>query len=131
MSWIIRNLLKNRETTKASAIRNNDLYNDSYNDLLSIELMIEKLKKLGSLTADDMDIIEHVAYGNSLRSKVSPDGKQKDAISRRFIKICEMIAVSLGGHFTDDGYMDMITNKFNLTEAQQDKMRSYMKIKRN
>lgn len=51
----------------------------------------------------------------------------RQALARQFYAICDRIAYSLGGEFTDEGYITYMQKKHKLTYAQVEKMKKYMK----
>jgi hypothetical protein len=124
MSWIIQSTLNKRIEIKTKP----DLESDEYNDLLLIEKAIEELGLKGVLSADDMGIINFFSEG-----KLPADAKELDkyrtTVVGRYDMICERIAFYLGGYFTNDGYIDYMVEKYNLTEEQENKLREFIRSK--
>jgi hypothetical protein len=104
----------------------NLLDDDDYNDLLIIEKKIKDLYSNGLLTDEELELIEHVSDGKPLNQVGTEINKSRLTMARKFYAITNRIAQSLGGYFTDEGYLDYMQNKYNLTEEQVDAARNYM-----
>lgn len=101
-------------------------YQDDYNDLLIIEKKIKELYEKGLLDDEDLEIIEHVSDGKPMNEVGLEVKKSKLILAKRFYAICNKIAYSLGGQFTDEGYLDYMQEKYNLAEEEIEVMRKHM-----
>lgn len=129
MSWYVKNIIKSRLTIRNSAGKANDIENDLYSDLLAVEKAIEDLDAGGMFTKDDMDILNHVALGNSMYTAESQLGMKKSMLYYRFGQLCDRISFYLGGHFTDDGYLQYMVDKYKLSEQQIEHVKKVMTYK--
>lgn len=119
MSWIVQSLIMNREVLKEEK----NIESDEFNDLLMVERAIHELEAKGLLTEDDMQIIG-VVSGYVDESSL---GMSKETFNKRFSIICERIAYSIGGYFTDEGFLAYMKNKHKLSEEKVQKMRDFIK----
>lgn len=150
MSWIVQYHLNNRDTIEGSAssgyhditsIRipvsvaidddeldtdtlggQNDLRIDSdqFNDLMLIDKAIKEMRAGGLLGDEELSCIDRM-------SDVNVSKAERYQISKSFSEVCEKIAQFMGGYFTDDGYLDYMSNTYGLDEDQINKLRRYIK----
>ena len=119
MSWIIRTLLNNKETIKENSYNSGDV-GDDFDDLVLIERAIKKLRSLNLISEDDIMLLDS-SY------KIGKTKSQKGLIEKKKSKIYERVAYYLGGYFTDEGYINYLSDKYNLTEDQIEIARLYIK----
>lgn len=119
MSWITESLLNNREQIKSEG----DINSDEFNDLLAVEEAIENLRKQDRLSDEDLVILG--IFPDPITNKRTKNEKQ--TIYKKRAALCERIAFYLGGYFTDEGYLDYVSKKHNLSEQQVERLRKYMK----
>lgn len=117
--------MKNKLTLKTES----DFESDQYNDLLVIEKKIDELYNLGLISDDEISLIEYISDGKPLVKSMDGFGKNRISLGRDVLKLCNKIAFFAGGYFTDDGYIEYMRKKYNLTEEQVNKMSQYMKSK--
>lgn len=125
MSWIVEHLLKNRVSIRTES----DIDSDEFNNLIVVERKIEDLRASDLLTDLDMLIIEAVGDGKPLKELEEVIGRDKITISKSFVQVCERIGFSLGGYFTDDGFLSNLRDTYNLTPNQVSHIISHMKGK--
>lgn len=123
MAWYVQNLLKNRIEIKSKA----DLESDEYNDLIVMEKKIEDLFEAGIISKNEMLIIQYIQDGKPVSNSKKDFGKNRISLTKNFGKLCNKIAFYIGGTFTDDGYVDYMKTKYNLTDEQVEIMIDYMK----
>lgn len=123
MSWIVQSLLNKRTEIKSTG----DIESDDFNDLLMIEDAVTELHSKGVLTNEDLDIIKFFGDGG-MQSEIKEEfDKYRTTIIRKYNAICERIAFFLGGTFTNDGYIDYMVTKYNLSEEQEKLLRDFIK----
>ena len=122
MSWIVQSLLNKRSEIRAQS----DINSDEFNDLMVIERAIKELHNKGLLTSYEMAILKHVSDGNSAWRASETLGKDRDTVGKDYQRLCERVAFYLGGYFTNDGYIDYMTQKYKLNEEQVETMRAYI-----
>jgi len=125
VSWYVSSLLKNSLSIKTDS----DFESDQYNDLLVIEKKIDELYKLGLISDDEIRLIEYISDGKPLVNSMDGFGKNRISSAIQFNKLCNKIAFFAGGYFTDDGYIEYMRRKYNLTDEQVNRMSQYMKSK--
>lgn len=116
MSWIVASLLNDRERIKSEG----DLDSDDFNDLLLIEKAIETLAREKRLSKDELIII------GFLHGTVE---MERHVIAKKRQQICQRIGYYLGDYFTDEGYLDYMQIKHNLTDEQVETLRKYINSK--
>lgn len=103
---------------------------DEYNDLVAVENAIETLAKMGKISNKEMDILAMTGSGETVSMIASREkGKRDWSLSRKYEQVCDRIAFYLGGYFTDEGYLDYMKIKYNLTESSINALRQYMSSK--
>lgn len=123
MSWLVKNLIKNRLQIHEQS----ELDSDNYNDLLVVEKKIEELYNNNILSKRDIEILSFISEGNIVSNKINKFNVERHLLSKEFSSICDRIAFYLGGYFTDDGYMNYMKNKYKLSELSVERMKDYMK----
>lgn len=151
MSWYIRNLIQNSDLIRASIYNeyevSSNLFFDSpdelveftlrmdinfeddqYSDLLIVEKKIKELYESQVLAKKELDILIGVSDGKSLIDLEGIVGMNRNTIAKILNSTCEKIAFILGGDFTDYGYLERMTQKYNLNEEQVKNLKEYMGI---
>ena len=122
MSWIVETLLRNR-----GKIRSNiDITSDEYSDLLMVESAVTSLYKAGAITDDDIDLMDALADGGSLKDVGAILNKAGETVGRKVGYLCNLIAYKLGGNFTDDGYLQEMAETHKLSVDDVEILRSHM-----
>lgn len=122
MSWIVQHLLKNKVQIRTLS----DPSSDEYNDLLVLESKIAELRRKKLLTERDLSIIEAVSDGSPLSALEDSVGVTRLTIARSFENICERLAYTLGGYFTDDGFLENLRKEYKLSNEDLEKVKNQM-----
>lgn len=125
MSWYLNSLLRNKIEIRSSS----DIESDEFNDLIVIEKKIKELHEDNIISDQEMLLLKYVEDGKPLVNSKEGFGKNRISLTRDFNNLCNKIAFYVGGYFTDDGYVDYMKTKYNLTDEQVEKMLNYMKSK--
>lgn len=145
MSWRVETLLRNRNKIRLDAealLTNNDVNItvghrmptddsldsfDDFNDLLLVEKCIKELSSAGMLSQKDLYIINAVSGGDPIVSTAMSVKMGRLTFSKKFKDICNRISYVLGGPFSDDGFVDELAIRCNLTEEETRIAKDYMK----
>lgn len=95
-----------------------------YEDLLSVEICMKDLFKKGLLNEQDIKIIWLVSCGfniNEISSKLSLNYK---SVLNSYLSTLGKVAFALGGKFTDEGFCEYISDKFELSDDSEKTLRS-------
>jgi len=125
MSWIVQTLLRDRYKIRLAP----DFDSDEYHDILLIESTIDNLEIEGVFSSRDVEILYSISEGVSLKDVGELIGKTDNTVYKYFVRLCEVIGYSLGDEFTDEGYLEMMREKYNLTDVQLSAMNDYMNSK--
>ncbi len=106
-----------------------DIESDDYNDLLVIEKKLEDLHTAGIVSDQELLLIKYVEDGKPMVNSKEDFGKNRISMANDFNNLCNKIAFYVGGYFTDEGYMDYMRTKYNLTEEEVQRGIDYMKSK--
>jgi hypothetical protein len=122
MSWRVENLLINREMIKAEQ----NLDSDDYNDLLLVEKKLNELYSLGYIEEKDLKVIDVYLKCLNLEKAQEILGMSRLTVSKIFTTVCERIGMYLGYSFTDEGFIEHMSNKYNLNEEQIKRLRLFI-----
>lgn len=125
MAWYLQILLKNKVEIKSKS----DINSDEYNDLIVVEKKIEDLYNAGIVSKNELSLIDYMEDGKPIVNSKKSFGKNRMSVAKDFRNLCSKIAFYIGGIFTDEGYIDYMKTKYNLTDEQVIKMRDYMESK--
>lgn len=125
MSWIVQRLLMDSPRIRET----HDMDSDEYNDLLIIEKKINDMKKRSLITPVESTILSYIVQGYLLDDIENFCGISRETISKIFKSLCEKISYSIGGEFTDDGYIEEIAKRNRLTDQEQDILKNFMSSK--
>lgn len=125
MAWYTQILLKNRVDIKSKS----DINSDEYNDLIIVEKKIDDLYNAGIISNSEMSLINYMEDGKPIVNSKKSFGKNRMSLAKDFGNLCNKIAFYIGGIFTDEGYIDYMKTKYNLTDEQVGKMQDYMESK--
>lgn len=106
-----------------------DFESDEYNDLLVVEKKIKDLHEAGIISDQELLLLQYVEDGKPMSDSKEGFGKNRISLSIDFNNLCTKIAFYIGGYFTDEGYVDYMKNKYNLTDEQVNSLLDYMKSK--
>ena len=135
MAWYVESLILDRERIKQKALKGVSVidYMDSsspFNDLLLVEKAIAEL--YGKLGIDEIHIavLQALSDGDSLVDMAKHKDIDVNMLIKHFFTACNKIAYELQGHFTDAGYVQYMSNKYDLDKQQVKKMLRYMQKSR-
>ena len=140
MGWYVEQLLLDRDVIREAIRETNDInclemvddyiaYNvdsDTYCDLLSVEMELSRLIKKGLISGLDLQVLNSILEGTPF-SVIGAElnlGSKRLSVNGIFKKICNGIAFVLGEHFTNDGYINYLQNKYDLNQDNIDKIKS-------
>jgi len=153
MSWYVEFLLLNREVIRSSIYEDNSikdfidmppgelidedididsvvpllkLDDDTYNDLLDVERVYNKLYTDKLLHNSEIESLKYLLISKTLRNASKESGLSRITITNNFRTLCNKIAYSLGGYFTNDGYIEYLVDKYNLNNEQIKKLERYI-----
>jgi len=122
MSWIVQRRLMDTE-----AIREvNDIDSDDYNDLLIIEKKIKEMRGQDFITNLEFKILTLIQSGYLFGDIETIIDVGRDTVSKIFKNVCERIAYSLGGEFTDEGFIKEVADRHRLTEEDTTILEEFM-----
>jgi len=139
MGWYVEQLLLDREVIREAIKETSDvnclemvddyiLYNvdsDTYCDLLSVEMELSRLIKRGLISGLDLQVLNSILKGKPF-SVIGIElnlGSKRLSVDGIFKNICGRIAFVLGEHFTNDGYINYLQNKYDLSQDDIDKIK--------
>jgi len=135
-SWYVETLLRNREQIRSDILSTEDTFNDTivnidfdnfdYNNLLLVEKTLQDLIDNGQLSKKEIRIINAILAYKSLVQIESELHIHRTIVAKTFERVCDRIAFILGDYFTNEGYLDYITEKYGLDEAHVEKARTYI-----
>jgi hypothetical protein len=53
----------------------------------------------------------------------------RDTVTKIFKRVCNRISYKLGDYFTDDGYLNYLSQKYGLSELETKRVKSFMESK--
>ena len=122
MSWIVETLILNRARIRV----NPDFDSVEYNDLLVVESKIQELVNIGAIDHFELAILEFVSSNISYNQLQGLLGIGRSTISNYFKRICKRVSYSLGGYFTDEGYLEYMKREFKLSDTQVNLVGAHM-----
>jgi|WetSurSiteA1Bulk_404760.scaffolds.fasta_scaffold07284_6 hypothetical protein len=135
-SWYVKTLIQNKETIKRNIYKESagkiessytiDFEDMDYNNLLLIETLIEKLIQSNSISDREIVVLNQILAGNSIAMIEKSLGISRITLTKILDDLCDRVAFILGGEFTNEGYLEYMREKYNLTEEQITKARDYM-----
>jgi len=140
VGWYVEQLLLDRDVIREAIRETNDInclemvddyiaYNvdsDTYCDLLSVEMELSRLIKKGLISGLDLQVLNSILEGTPF-SVIGAElnlGSKRLSVNGIFKKICNGIAFVLGEHFTNDGYINYLQNKYDLNQDDIDKIKT-------
>lgn len=115
--WYCSILLLNRDIIREQQ----DIDSDEFNDLILLEKKIVEFREDHLFTSAELELLD-MMYG----SKIEDPVRYATLLRRYFDGICTKLTIALGGIFTDEGYIDYMHNKYNLTDEQVNTIEKYM-----
>lgn len=95
---------------------------DEYNFLLQLEDRINEMYVDGKLSYVEVRVLQELSIGNTYKEVGQQLEITVTTIRKIFNSTCTKIAFALGGVFTNEGYMEYMIEKHNLTEDEISKM---------
>lgn len=132
MSWLVENIILD-----STAIRDDvyyeadnrlflDLELDDYLSLLTVEDKIKELYDKKILSNLDLKILHGLSEGKTYQQLAKELKLYRTTVRNMFRNICEKIAFSLGGEFTNEGLIQSLTKKLNLNDEQINSLREFI-----
>jgi hypothetical protein len=135
-SWYVQSLIKGKQEIRQKIYTENSgtfepSYTINYEDpdylnLLLVETEIERMTKMQQFSDKESVILNLFLAGESLSSIEKSLSISRITVSKIFEDVCDRIAFMLGREFTDDGYLEYISEKYKLTQNQIEKARQYI-----
>jgi len=122
MSWYCQHLLMNSEILHAQP----DFEDDEYNNLLVVESKVNFLVESGLIQKQELDVLNLLTSGKRFKDIEGVLNLNRVTISKVFREVCKKISFSLGGVFTDDGYVNYMVEKYKLTSEEASKLERYI-----
>ena len=107
-----------------------DFENDEWHFLLQVESKIKEMYKSKQLTRKEVEILWLLSEGNSYKEVGEILFIGKNSIRKIFNSTCIKVAFALGGLFTNEGYIEYMTEKHNLSEGEISRMATLMESNR-
>ena len=123
MSYLVEDLVLRSEDIRATR----DFESDDYNDLLIVERCIKVLLKSKRLSEREVRILQLFSIYRSNEVVSNKLHSHRRSVFRVFKHACDKIAFELGDYFTDEGLIDRIAIKYNLSEEEVSRLRSFIK----
>jgi hypothetical protein len=122
--WYVGDLLIHSYEIKEQG----NIDSNEYIDLLTLEQAIKRLYNANSLTSVDLIVLNKYLSLEDLLGVSVPNNKYKtdQFFDYAFINLCSKLGASLGGIFTDAGYLNYMKQKHNLSPEQVRKLERYM-----
>ena len=104
-----------------------DLEDNDYTNLLLLCKKIKDLYLSGNISKYEVSLISKLMDGETFTSIANDFGK-KDIrpLKKDFEEVCNKLAFALGGGYTDDGYINYMVEKYNLTSEQSQTLLQFM-----
>ena len=122
MSWLVETLLLSRDQIKSSS----ELDSEDYLNLVIVEQKFKELLETKNINTFESAIVNYVLSGLSFTKLSEILGIDGSTISKHFRATCSKISYSLGGEFTDEGYIQFMKDKYKLTSKHCEELKSYM-----
>jgi hypothetical protein len=122
MSWIVEDLIINKEQIKST----NDINSDDYLNVMIIEKVIGILNTRGLLTPKENQVLQLRSEGYSYNEIGEKLGMGRITVSVLFGMACQKISYVLGGYFTDEGYLDYLMDKYHFSNEVMYRINNYI-----
>jgi hypothetical protein len=117
MSWYVRYLISNRDLINCKE----DIEDQELNDLLVVEKKLEKLIEDKQVTDAQLESLLYFSNGITRIDQVQETAK------KNFRSLCDRVAYSLGGYFTDEGLIIRLTREHGLSPSQVQQLSTRLK----
>jgi hypothetical protein len=136
-SWYVEMLIRNREYIRGgiySGVRSDlsepsyalNLDDDLYSDLLIVEKTIKYLYKEHRLSKKEVQILRLFLDGKNIVDVEKETGITRLTVSKIFTELCDKVGYLLGGQFNDEGFIDYMVDKYDLTSEQANRLASFL-----
>ena len=128
MSWYVETLLRDSKKIRSNVETdlNHDVEDFDYCNLLRIEQVLTYLHSNRLINNVEITIINDLLNDKS-RTQLSNEYElSRQTVSNWIEKITDKIASILGAEFTDDGYINYMTEKYNLDSDKVEKLTNYI-----
>jgi hypothetical protein len=103
---------------------------DEFNQLLLVENKIEEMYGIELLTKMEVKLLTLLSRGHSYKEVGEELNIGKASVRKIFHSTSNKIAFALGGVFTDEGYVEYMATKHELTDVEISKMITLMESNR-
>lgn len=123
MDWYLQYLLLHSDEIRDSG----NVDSDEFSDLLTVEKTIKLFTDNGTITKREYEILTLMRQYHSPNYVSDVMGINRYLLSKIYNGILDRLAISLGGLFTDEGYLHYLQTKYNINIQLAD-LRQYAKI---
>lgn len=123
MGWYVEFLLMERETIRSS----DDIESDVLSDLFVVERKLKSLYENKLISKFELYLLDTVINSKSMKSASANLGISRLTLSKMFKGVCNKVSFSLGGIFTDEGYISYMKNRYNLNDEQVNRLAKFIK----
>jgi hypothetical protein len=95
-----------------------ELDDDTYNDLLILEKKIREMKDRGLIEPKEVRLLLGISRGYSFEEVGDRLGLDRKTVRLKFRKLCDSIAYYIGGVYTNEGFVEYLSEKHNLNSEQ-------------
>lgn len=139
--WYVKKLILDRDNIRSNVYSKLDeispdyysgitiestLDDDTYLDLLDVESRINELIKKGLLDKKEISVLKSIFDGKSYSDISREQNSARSTVTSIFNRTCTKISFYLGGHFTNDGFIEYLAEKYKLTDIEIEKLRRYI-----
>ena len=121
-SWYLERLIIESDHIKNTE----ELDSDLFLDLIAVESKINYLYSNDYISDLEMEVLNRIMRGYSISATSKYLKLSRSTTSMIFTNICTRVAFYLGEHFTNDGYLDYMQEKYNLSYDEVQKAKNYM-----
>lgn len=144
MGWYVELLILNRDEIRESVLNelsgleaggilsnsvlstNSALESDEFNDLLLVEREIDKFTNNNLISEKELEVMNLVMNSPSFNKAQFDGDYSRPTISKIFRDVCDRISFSLGGVFTNEGFLEHMRFKYHLTSEEVVLLEKYL-----
>jgi hypothetical protein len=97
-------------------------------DLLLVESTISNFTKNKLLSDIEVKVLNYMACITPT-VEIPKNKLDRDTVTKIFKRVCNRISYKLGDYFTDDGYLNYLSQKYGLSELETKRVKSFMESK--
>ncbi len=112
--YYVEHLILNWRNIKTTG----DIESDEFNDLLILERKIQIMYYSKRISDEEISTINLYRSGQEIKNRAKARKTFRDVSTR--------LGLSLGGKFTDDGYLDYMQNKYKLSPDAAETLRKFI-----